>query len=390
MAVFPRPSGPVVAPAAAAHLPPSARLEERRKAPDGSYYTKAEFQDYFGGLREWAAAAEWPRRRAPPEWWEAWRASLNAGPSGCPLALDGPGICKDATRLAGAACWSQGEERSAWGFAIWRIAGRATVCAMLLLICFETHAYVVLAVPHFGLRRGLPQAAARGLGYGACMAILYYYARAGFTDPGHPEPASEPTGDAAEQPVVDPTRGWCQLCSCPKPQRCHHCSTCGRCVLKMDHHCIFTNNCVGLRNQRDFVLFLVALFFGLSLPVLGLLPQVPEAVFGDLPHHSYGAEVFRRAHVVVAFAAGACAWCLITNLLLFHAYLILQNETTLENLDNWLARRRSPYDKGALANFLEVFGPEAAWIPSAVPLGPILGWLRGLLADDDGCGGYAM
>lgn len=26
---------------------------------------------------------------------------------------------------------------------------------------------------------------------------------------------------------------WCQKCSAPKPERTHHCSTCGRCVLKM-------------------------------------------------------------------------------------------------------------------------------------------------------------
>lgn len=26
---------------------------------------------------------------------------------------------------------------------------------------------------------------------------------------------------------------WCRKCSAPKPERTHHCSTCGRCVLKM-------------------------------------------------------------------------------------------------------------------------------------------------------------
>jgi palmitoyltransferase len=27
------------------------------------------------------------------------------------------------------------------------------------------------------------------------------------------------------------------MCHVFKPDRCHHCSICNRCVLNMDHHC---------------------------------------------------------------------------------------------------------------------------------------------------------
>ena len=30
---------------------------------------------------------------------------------------------------------------------------------------------------------------------------------------------------------------YCSECSHVKPDRAHHCSVCGQCVLKMDHHC---------------------------------------------------------------------------------------------------------------------------------------------------------
>ena len=32
---------------------------------------------------------------------------------------------------------------------------------------------------------------------------------------------------------------------------------CECCVFQMSHHCIFTNNCVGLENQRFFLLFIL-------------------------------------------------------------------------------------------------------------------------------------
>lgn len=49
---------------------------------------------------------------------------------------------------------------------------------------------------------------------------------------------------------------YCEKCNLIKPDRCHHCSICGMCVLRMDHHCPWINNCVSFTNYKFFVLFL--------------------------------------------------------------------------------------------------------------------------------------
>lgn len=49
---------------------------------------------------------------------------------------------------------------------------------------------------------------------------------------------------------------YCEKCVQIKPDRSHHCSVCGECVLKLDHHCPWVNNCVAFTNYKFFVLFL--------------------------------------------------------------------------------------------------------------------------------------
>ena len=64
----------------------------------------------------------------------------------------------------------------------------------------------------------------------------------------------------------------CKYCKEIKPLRTHHCSLCDICVIKMDHHCPWINNCVGQNNQRYFLLFLFHSFCYTFLVTVLTLP----------------------------------------------------------------------------------------------------------------------
>ncbi|KAJ1440384.1 Palmitoyltransferase, DHHC domain [Sesbania bispinosa] len=51
---------------------------------------------------------------------------------------------------------------------------------------------------------------------------------------------------------------FCYYCSKPKSPRAHHCRSCRKCILDMDHHCPFIGNCVGAANHRSFIAFLIS------------------------------------------------------------------------------------------------------------------------------------
>jgi hypothetical protein len=52
----------------------------------------------------------------------------------------------------------------------------------------------------------------------------------------------------------------CVVCRARRELRSHHCKECGRCVQRLDHHCPWIDNCVGLGNQRSFYCFIILLF----------------------------------------------------------------------------------------------------------------------------------
>lgn len=68
----------------------------------------------------------------------------------------------------------------------------------------------------------------------------------------------------------------CLKCDSKRPPRAHHCKSCDKCILKMDHHCPWIANCVGLKNQKYFYLFLFYSILGCVISSIGMFSKFLE------------------------------------------------------------------------------------------------------------------
>lgn len=162
--------------------------------------------------------------------------------------------------------------------------------ALDLLLAGCVHAVLAwgLYLPLFALVHASTAARSAAAGLGALTVACHL--RAAWSDPGRVARADGARAGPA-----------CARCAgAPKPPGAHHCSRCGFCVLRMDHHCPWVGTCVGAGNQRFFLQLLVSAT--LQTVALGIL-CAREAAFG-------------RTRALLASAVLAGSLCAGTSLLL--------------------------------------------------------------------------
>ncbi|KAI8592740.1 hypothetical protein BDZ88DRAFT_406068 [Geranomyces variabilis] len=215
---------------------------------------------------------------------------------------------------------------------------------------------------------------------------IYSYYKSIMSDPGYipirnVDERKETVLHLASVGKLD-TRTFCITCSIQKPLRSKHCRVCDRCVIKFDHHCPWTYNCIGALNHRHFMLFTLSLtiggwvFFDIVISYLNSLLDTPlsttpaECTIPIPTLCSYFAyDGF--AFVAALWALFNTIWCFC--LFLVQAWQVARARTTNESANwhrftylvepsdwtrpSWSRRMRNVFDQGVWRNCGEFWGP---------------------------------
>jgi len=169
-------------------------------------------------------------------------------------------------------------------------------------------------------------------------------------------------------------RRKCDKCSDRlKPDRSHHCRACRRCILKMDHHCPWVNNCVGFYNYKYFILFLTWTVLSALVTAACLLSRI----ISYFQQETSDVLIVAVFIITIVFGLGLAMFAGT------HYYYVFRNFSTIEVMEKRSKRKDNMFDLGTYENFKQVFGSNpwlwfvpvyttegnGLWFPQRTPSG---------------------
>lgn len=135
---------------------------------------------------------------------------------------------------------------------------------------------------------------------------------------------------------------YCRKCDRNRPVRAHHCILCNKCIMRMDHHCPWVGNCVGIYNYRTFVQLILYAWTSTSF-VAGACGEILLREDGRTDNWNFAGFVVSWALFVMTAI-----------LALYHLWMICVNSNTIELTFH---KHDNLFDFGSLKNFQQIFGP---------------------------------
>lgn len=313
---------------------------EVRNGPNGEEWRWEDFRKHYGSLSE-----SWENWKTAPEVKQLFADHFNTVVERrCERKVD---------------VW---QTRFQLGHSLKRASGPPLILLTFYLLSLEFHALTSIALPTLKLSAS-GSALLHGIGIFLFGGVLCTYLGAMMTPPGAPESGCKRKHQKGH---------WCHRCEAPKqPEaRTHHCAVCDRCVLKMDHHCPWIHNCVGLYNYIYFFFFLVFAAFSAVFTGCMLFPAAVDSLItldeciGNASCEIYSDEVGRAFHTLLATFLAVTIALILVPFSHFHFRLVLTNMTTVEYVFSSNERQKaakygmkfvSKYDRGWRQNLSEFF-----------------------------------
>lgn len=259
----------------------------------------------------------------------------------------------------------------------WKRFSSIPVCSVFLLMGFVYYITVFIFIEDWvGLQSSAGTLNAMIFTFMASL-FLFSFLVCVLKEPGYvPSPYVPDVEGAAVPPHQEPLNNSSQLRRCDKcvtykPPRAHHCRVCRRCVLRMDHHCLWINNCVGYWNYKAF--FILVLY----ATIASIYSSVMIISCASQKNWNFSGRIPMKIFFVVSGAMMFGLSITFGTLLGWHIYLMSCNMTTIENYEGiraaWLARKsghsyRHPFNLSVYKNITSVLGPNILkWLcPTAV------------------------
>lgn len=146
----------------------------------------------------------------------------------------------------------------------------------------------------------------------------------------------------------------CSTCLRWKVERAHHCRQCGKCVLRMDHHCPWLSNCIGFKNYKFFCLTVI---YGLQACITVFMTFWQTVLAVNIDESS---SIYLCITVTLTYILNFGLLCFLTYLFIVNWTCVLNNQTIIERSDKERFSSKEVttnyYDLGYYKNFTAVFG----------------------------------